>query len=104
MVHRKHQKSVSPLTQLHRQHLSNVITLEIWNLLKPFNFHGKPPVVNCSYFQSISAVSSEEPTLSPPSAPWQAAMHISLKQLAHRSHGGQYEHCSANTRDLCSNH
>lgn len=66
MVHRKHQKSVSPSTQLHRQHLSNVITLEIWNLLKPFNFHGKPPVVNCGYFQSISAVSSEDPTLSHP--------------------------------------
>lgn len=39
---RKDQESVSPLMQqLHRQNLSDVTILELWSLLRAYNFQGK---------------------------------------------------------------
>ena len=38
----KHQESFfSPIQQFHWQHLSDIIILELWNLLKPYNIQEK---------------------------------------------------------------
>ena len=53
---RKHWESIfPPRQQLHWQNLSDVTILELWTLLKAWNFQRKSWMVNCSYFRSISA-------------------------------------------------
>lgn len=49
LVELKHQESVSPPRhQLHWQNLWDMTMLELWSLLKAFNFQAKAWTVNCS--------------------------------------------------------
>lgn len=90
---------------MHWQDLSYVTILELWSLLKDFNSQGKSSMVNCTYFQSISAFSTVVAT-HPLPQPLSKYCACVPEADSHSSQGPreQKRSCPPNTGHLCSNH
>lgn len=96
---RKDQESVSPLMQqLHRQNLSDVTILELWSLLRAYNFQGKNWRVNCGYFCQVwlyTVATTYPPTLSQCQAAVHAVCTQNVRELrwAKRTLSSRYQGC-----------
>ena len=84
--------------QLHRQNLSDVTILELWSLLRAYNFQGKNWRVNCGYFCQVwlyTVATTYPPTLSQCQAAVHAVCTQNVRELrwAKRTLSSRYQGC-----------
>lgn len=86
------------MQQLHRQNLSDVTILELWSLLRAYNFQGKNWRVNCGYFCQFwlhTVATTYPPTLSQCQAAVHAVCTRNVRELrwARRTLSSRYQGC-----------